>query len=140
MGKPNETVQNVEMSFQTRLTIAFAAFIAAFFYINVFSTPVQKNTQPKLFSATTNEVFASLGKPSRVVDSTNFIESADQMAEEGSPVSNADMRAKGMVWLYPEGESNGTGPRRYQTVFFDSQNRVYAVQKTYWVKDVWDAN
>lgn len=117
--------------------VVFVAFVAAFFYINLFSKPAKKDEQPKLFAATTNEVAAMFGQPFKVVDSTNFIESADEMAEEGSPVSTADMRAKGMVWLYPEGSASSSGARLYQTIFFDGSNRVYAVYRTYWMKDVW---
>lgn len=131
-----KTVPKQSMNFQARLTVVFVAFMAAFFYINLSSHPAKKNEQPKIYSATTNEVVAMLGQPLRIVDSTNFIEGADEMAEEGSPVSTADMRAKGMVWLYPEGGMSG-GARLYRTIFFDANNRVYAVYRTYWMKDWW---
>lgn len=125
--------------------IAFAAFIAAGIYVNLFFAPVRHTVVAKveaakandLESATTNEVMASLGKPFQIVDSTNFIESADQMAEEGYPISNADMRPRGRVWLYPEGRVNSAGVRKYQTIFFDGNNRVYAMYTTYWSRDVW---
>ncbi|MGZ4962573.1 MAG: hypothetical protein ACXWIU_02610 [Limisphaerales bacterium] len=125
------------MNFQARLTFVFVAFIAAFFYINLFSKPAEKNQQPKLYSATTNDVIAMFGQPLRVVDSTNFVESADQMAEDGYPVSSADMRPKGMVWLYLQGGVDRKGMQKYQTLFFDEDNRVYGVYTTCWMNDFW---
>lgn len=114
------------VNFQTRLTIAFVAFLAMGIYVNLFSGPARMPAVAKAAatktsesdSATTNEVVALLGKPFQIVDSTNFIESADEMAEEGNPVSTADMRAKGMVWLYPDGGINRAGGRRYRAIFF----------------------
>lgn len=128
------------MNFQARLTTVFVAFLALGIYVNLFSEPAGKNVQPRLYSATTNEVIAALGRPFRMVDGTNFTESADQMAEEGNPVSTADMRAKGQVWLYPQGAAKGTGMRRYQTIFFDAQNRVCGIHSTFWINDVWQGD
>src|SRR3954462_13765880 len=115
------------MNFQARLMAVFAAFVALWIYVNLFSESARKNVQPGLYSATTNEVIATLGRPFRMVDGANFTESADQMADEGNPVSPADMRPKGRVWLYPQGSAKGKGMRRYQTIFFDEKDRLCGV-------------
>ncbi|MDB6057136.1 MAG: hypothetical protein JWO95_980 [Verrucomicrobiales bacterium] len=136
-GLDEEFWSEYSMNFQARLTAVFAAFIAVGIYVNLFSESARKDVQPRLYSATTNEVIAALGRPFRMVDGTNFTESADQMEEEGNPVSSGDMRAKGRVWLYPQGRATGTGMRRYQTIFFDERNRVYGVFTTFWINDIW---
>jgi hypothetical protein len=125
------------MNFQARMMFAFVALIALGLYVNLFSQPAQQNVQPRLYAATTNEVVAAFGRPWRIVDSTNFIESADQMADEGTPVSTADMRPKGMVWLYPQRGVDRKGMRNFQTVFFDENDRVSAVYSTSWMDDFW---
>ncbi len=116
---------------------AFVAFLALGVYVNLFSEPARNKEQPKFYSGTTNDVLAAFGQPFRMVDSTNFIEGADQMAEEGHPVSDADMRPNGMVWLYAQGGVDRKGMRKYHTVFFDASNRVCEVYTTCWMNDFW---
>src|SRR5947209_411833 len=125
------------MNLKIRLVVMLIAFLAAGVYVHFFSEPARKKLVAKLQSATTNEVVASLGQPFQVVDATNFTARADEWAEDGLPISNADMKARGMVWLYPDGGIKNTSVRNYQTIFFDQSNRVYAVYRTYWAKDPW---
>src|ERR1043165_3221801 len=93
------------MNLKIRLVIIVSAFLAAGVYVKFFSEPARKKLVAKLQMATTNEVVASRGKPFEIVDSTNFTVQANDLAQEGLPISNADMRAKGMVWLYADGGS-----------------------------------
>jgi hypothetical protein len=125
------------MNLKRQLLVMLAAFLAAGVYVKFFSEPARKRMVAKLQAATTNEVVASLGQPFQVVDATNFTTRADELAEDGLPISNADMRAKGMVWLYTDGGIKNTSVRNYQTIFFDQSNRVYAVYRTYWARDPW---
>jgi hypothetical protein len=125
------------MNLKNRLLIGVIAFLAAGIYVHFFSEPARKNMVAKLQAATTNEVVASLGQPFQVVDATNFTARADELAQDGVPISNADMNARGMVWLYADGGIKNTSVRNYQTIFFDQSNRVYAVYRTYWAKDPW---
>ena len=125
------------MSLKARLIVVVVAFLAAGVYVTFFSEPARKKMVAKLRSATTNEVIASLGQLYKIVDATNFTARANEMAQEGLPVSNADMTARGMVWLYPDGGIKNTEVRNYQTIFFDESDRVYGVYRTYWAKDPW---
>ena len=125
------------MNLKTRLIVVVVAFLAAGVYVTFFSEPARRKMVAKLQSATTNEVIASLGQPYKIVDATNFTARADEMAREGLPISNADMTARGMVWLYLDGGIKNTDVRNYQTVFFDESNRVAGVYRTYWAKDPW---
>jgi len=125
------------MNLKTHLIVAVASFLAAGFYVTFFSGPAHKDLVAKLQTATTNEVFASLGQPYRIVDAATFTARADEMAREGYPVSNADMTARGMVWLYADGGIKNTAVRKYQAVFFDGSNRVAAIYGTAWMKDPW---
>ena len=100
-------------------------------FLTFISEPARKKLVAKLQSATANEVIASLGQPYKIVDATNFTAHANEMAQEGLPISNADMTARGMVWLYPGEVSRNTDVRTYETVLFDKSNRVTGVYRTY---------
>lgn len=125
------------MNLKTRLIVIVVAFLAAGVYVTFISEPAQKKQVAKLQAATTNEVISVLGKPSTIMEGTKFTRLANEMAQEGFPISNADMSARGMVWLYPDGVIKNTDLRFYKTVFFDETNRVYAIYRTGWMKDSW---
>jgi hypothetical protein len=125
------------MSLKARLIVVVVAFLASGVYVKFFSQPAEKKMVAKLQSATTNEVVASLGVPFKSVDASNFTARAEELAREGTPISNADMTAKGVVWLYADGGIKNTDVRNYRTVFFDENNRVSGIYKTYWAKDPW---
>jgi hypothetical protein len=124
------------MNFKTRLMFAAFGLVAAFLYSTFISEPARKKLEAKLQHATTNEVVALLGQPYRAVAATNFTTRAMQMENEGYPICTADMHAKGNVWMYGDGEPERTGSYKYQTIFFDQSNRVYAVYNTYWTRDL----
>ena len=115
------------------------AFLVSGAYVKFFSEPARQKVVAKLQSAKTNEVIAALGQPYKQVDAASFDARAREMAQEGLPISNADMTARGMVWLYPDGGIKNTDVRNYRTVFFDESNQVVSVHTTYWAKDPWGA-
>lgn len=125
------------MNPKTRLIVTVVAFLAAGVYVTFISEPARKKQVTKLQSATTNEVVSALGKPFTIMEGTNFTRLASEMAKEGFPISNADMAARGTVWLYPDGGIKNSDLRFYQTVFFDESNRVYAIYRTGWMRDSW---
>ncbi len=125
------------MNLKTRLIVMVVGFLAAGVYVKFFSEPARAKMVAKLQFASTNEVVAAMGKPFKSLDAATFNARADEMAAKGLPISNADTTAPGMVWLYPDGGIKYTDVRNYQTVFFDTSNRVVAVQRTYWAKDPW---
>ena len=88
----------------------------------------------QLQSATTNQVIAALGQPYKQMDVEGFNARVNAMAQEGFPISNADMTPHGGVWLYFDSEVKGTSARRYMTIFFNETNRVAKVETTYWMQ------
>src|SRR4051812_10875376 len=99
------------MNLKLRLIVVAVAFLASGIYVTFFSEPARKAAVAKLESATTNEVISSLGRPYRIVDSANFAARANEMAQEGFPITKADTTARGMVWLYPDGGIKDTAVR-----------------------------
>lgn len=128
------------MNLKTRLTILLLGTLVAFVHSTFFAQPAHKKSQDKLHHATQAQVVQLLGQPYTKVDSTNFIESANQMADDGYPISTADMRAKGEVWMYGMGKPDRAGAWKYRTIFFDQNKRVYAVYTTYWMTNLFAAN
>ena len=123
------------MNLKTRLIVVVVSCLAAGFYVIFFKEPARKKLVAKLQLATTNEVVAALGQPYKEVDAATFNARAKEMAEAGFPISNADMTARGIVWLYPDGGIKNTDVRFYQTLFFDETNRVNRIYRTGWAKD-----
>lgn len=128
------------MNLKLRLAVVVIAVAASGIYVKFFSAPAEKKANAKLVAGGgTNEVVASLGQPFRVVDAATFSKQADDMANKGTPVSNANTKPKGMVWLYADRGIKHTDVRYYRTVFFDESNRVASISRTYWAKDPWNA-
>ena len=125
------------MNLKAQLVIIAIAFAAAGVYVHFFSEPACQRIVAKLQAATTNEVAAALGRPFKIVEATNFTARADELSDEGFPISNADMTAEGSIWLYQDGRVGRTSVRIYQTVFFNQSNRVCKIYRTYWAKDPW---
>jgi len=124
------------MNLKARLIVFVVMFSAAGLYVHFFSGPAHDKLVAKLQSATTNEVVAALGQPARRVAAETFNARANEMAQSGFPVSNADTTARGFVWLYPEKNVASSDVRRYMTVIFDETSRVSGVYSTFWVKDL----
>jgi hypothetical protein len=125
---------------KARLIITLVAFVGAGLYVTFFSEPSRKRLLAKLQSATANEVINSLGQPYKIVDGPDFTARAKERADQGVPVSNADMTAKGKVWLYRDGKLKYGDVRRYRTVIFDEGDRVTGIYSTFWSKDPWGSS
>jgi hypothetical protein len=112
---------------KTRFAIVLVALVAAGIYIRFFSAPRQEQLARTLQQAPASEVVKRLGKPTRELDASSFNALKHTMAENGTPLSNADMMAQGKVWLYKDTTYG------YMTVFFDANNCVAKVANTYWL-------
>jgi hypothetical protein len=102
-------------------------FCAAGVYVTFFDAPREAKARAQLVSATTNEVTQQLGAPDRQFDAKTFNLKKNAAAADGRPLSNSDVTANGDVWLYKDSSF------RYQTVFFNSSNRVERIVNTYWM-------